>query len=377
MKKFLSLILTIFAFLIVFNSNVISSHAYAASEYKGMVVIEQNSKRVLNEYNKNQRFAMASTTKIMTALITLKNYPDLDKKITIDDRAVGIEGTSMYLRKGEELTIRELLFGMLLPSGNDAATALALSMCENMSDFANIMNEEASKLGLENTHFMNSHGLDEKDHYISAYDLAIIAAEAMKYQDFRDIVNQPSTTITGAGGEQGDVRYLKNKNKFIKMFDGATGIKTGFTDNAGRCLVASSTRGKMNLICVVLNCPTMFESACKLMEDAYQKFNYIELIPAYNCYRKIDVIDGRQTEVKLYTCKGFSYPLTQDEISHVIYDYNLPNSLVAPIKKEEIVGSLEIKLDDELLFKENIYAMDEIKSTTFLDNFEQVLENWY
>ena len=349
----------------------------ALNEYKGMVVIEQNSKRVLDEYNKDQRFPMASTTKIMTALIVLKKYPDLEKEIQINDKAIGIEGTSMYLRKGEKLTVKELLAGMLLPSGNDAATALALSVCDTMEEFAAIMNKEAKELGLENTNFKNSQGLDENEHYTSAYDLATISAEAMNYKEFAELVAQPSMQVRGAGGDQGDIRFLKNKNKFIKLYEGATGIKTGFTDNAGRCLVASSNRGKMNLICVVLNCPTMFESAERLMNKAYDKYNYVELLPAYNCYRKIDVQDGKETEVKLYTCRRFAYPLTQEETAEITYDYHIPSYLTAPIKKEEIIGYVEIKLGNTVLFKENIYTMDEIKSTNFLNSFQSILENWY
>lgn len=346
------------------------------ADYKGMVVIEQNSKRVLNEYQKDMRLPMASTTKIMTALIIMENCNNLDKEITIDDRSVGIEGTSIYLRKGERLTLKELLAGMMLPSGNDAASALAYHLCPTMEKFATMMNEKAKQLNLTNTNFQNSHGLDAKEHYTSAYDLAIISSEAMKYEFFADLVSQPSLQIRGAGGEFGEIRFLKNKNKFLKVFDGATGIKTGFTDNAGRCLVASSKRGNLDLICVLLNCPNMFEIAKNLMNKTFENYNYVELIPPYNCYRKIQVIDGKQEEVKLYTRRGFSYPLTKEEGLRITYNYNLPDNLVAPIKKEQVVGEVEIKLDKELLFKELIYASDEIKSIDILNSIKDILENW-
>ena len=152
MKKYFAFIFALVATCITFASvNVMpTKNSNALNEYKGMVVIEQNSKRVLDEYNKDLRLPMASTTKIMTALVVLKNCPDLEKEIEINDKAVGIEGTSMYLRKGEKLTIKELLAGMMLPSGNDAATALALSVCDTMQEFADLMNKEAKELGLEN-----------------------------------------------------------------------------------------------------------------------------------------------------------------------------------------------------------------------------------
>lgn len=170
MKKLLSIIACLIACLLFLGCAIPKDIATAATEYKGMVVIEQNTKRVLDEYQKDLRLPMASTTKIMTALVVLENCKDLDKQITIDDRVVGVEGTSMYLRKGEKLTTRELLCGMLLPSGNDAATALALSICEDMQSFASLMNQKAQDLGLKNSQFKNSHGLDEDGHYTSAYD---------------------------------------------------------------------------------------------------------------------------------------------------------------------------------------------------------------
>ena len=344
--------------------------------YKGMVVIEQNTGRVLDEYNKDTRLPMASTTKIMTALTVLKNCKDIDKEILIDERAVGIEGTSMYLRKGEKLTIKELLSGMLLPSGNDAATALAYSICPTMEEFAHLMNKEAENLGLLNTNFQNSHGLDQEEHYTSAYDLAIISAEAMKYDVFKDIVASANISVRGAGGDQGDIRYLKNKNRLLHSFEGTTGIKTGFTDNAGRCFVSSAKRGNLEIICVVLNCPDMFQVSANLLSKAFENYNYIQLLQPYHYYRKIEVLDGKQEEVKLYTKKGFSYPLSKEECDKITYEYNVPDNLTAPIEKEQVIGSVTIKLNDKVLFEENIYTTEEIKSINIVSNIKEIVNNW-
>lgn len=341
---------------------------------KSMVVIEQDSKRVLYEKNMNDQLAMASTTKIMTALCVLKNTQDFETELEIDSRAVGIEGTSMYLRKGEKLSTKDLLYGMMLPSGNDAATALALRVSGSIEEFAKLMNEEAKNLNLENSSFKNPHGLDEKDHYTSAYDLAIITAEAMKFPLFNEIIKTKFVTLKGYDDE--NHRYLKNKNKLLSLFKGCTGVKTGFTDNAGRCFVSSATRNGMSVICVVLNCPNMFEDAAKFMQKAFDEYENYELLPAYNFYRKADVIDGKQEVVKLWTKKGFCYPLTKDEYLKVSYEYELDQPLVAPLEKEQIVGKVKIKLDDKVLFEENIYTIDEIKSNSILENIKDIGKNW-
>ena len=258
--------------LVLLNGVIVKNgnNTYASNEFKSMVIIEQNTKRVINEFNKDLQLPMASTTKIMTALVVLKNCNDLQQQVLVDDRAIGIEGTSMYLKKGERLTVKELLCGMLLPSGNDASCALAYYLAPTMQDFANMMNAEAKELGLKNSNFKNSHGLDEEGHYTSAYDLAIISSEAMKFSEFVEIVSSPYIQVKGAGGEQGDIRYLKNKNKLLHSFEGTTGIKTGFTDNAGRCFVSSAKRGNLNLICVVLNSPNMFEVSQNLLNEAFE-----------------------------------------------------------------------------------------------------------
>ena len=380
MKKFafsFSLICALLLSIILVGETKTVKSTTAIADYKSMVVIEQNTKRVLNEYNKDLQLPMASTTKIMTALVVLKNCNNLEEEVLIDDRAIGIEGTSMYLRKGEKLTVKELLCGMLLPSGNDASCALAYHFAPTMEEFAKMMNQEAESLGLKNTSFKNSHGLDEQNHFTSAYDLAVISAEAMKFDEFIEIVSSPFIQVKGAGGEQGETRYLKNKNKLLHCFEGTTGIKTGFTDNAGRCFVSSATKGNLKLICVVLNCPNMFEVSQNLLAKAFENYNYVELLPAYNCYRKIQVSDGKKNEVKLYTKQGFSYPLTQEEINFVAYEYNIPETLQAPIQKEQVVGKVEIKLDNQVLFEENIYAVDEVKSINVINNFKEILDQWF
>ena len=223
----------------------------------GMVVIEAESGRILYQKNCNERLAMASTTKIMTALLALESGLDLDEEFIVDERSVGIEGTSLYLRKGEKKTLKELLYGLMLPSGNDAAVAIACRVSGSEEEFVKLMNQKASELGLKNTSFANAHGLDSEGHYTSAYDLAMITAEAMKNPTFCEIVKAKNVTVSG--NEEVSGKALKNKNKLLWSMEGCEGVKTGFTDNAKRCFVCSAKRDGMRLICVVLNCGPMFE----------------------------------------------------------------------------------------------------------------------
>lgn len=176
---------------------------------KSMVVIEADSRRVLNDKNKDERLAMASTTKIMTALVTCKNVKDFDEVVAINENAVGIEGTSMYLKKGEKLTVKELLYGLMLPSGNDAAMALAYYVGGSEERFVEMMNEQAKELNLQNTHFANPHGLDADGHYTSAYDLAIITAEALKMIRLKRLFQQKILGLQAARRMNQDFCLIK------------------------------------------------------------------------------------------------------------------------------------------------------------------------
>ena len=358
---------------IMFNYNTTNSMVYATDSSKSMCVIEKDSKRILMAKNENEKRANASTTKIVTFLTVLKNCNNFDEKIRIDDRAVGIRGTSIYLKKGEYLTIKELLYGMMLVSGNDAATALALHISKTVEDFALLMTKEAHNVGAINSNFKNPHGLDEKDHYTTAYDLALIASECYKYPIFEEIITTKNTKISNFDNTY---RYLKNKNKLLWTLDGANGVKTGFTNNAGRCLVSSAKRDNMQIICVVLNCGPMFEESAMHINDCFSKYKMAKLLPAYSYLKNVNVDNSKKTDVKVFTKHSFYYPLTSEEEMLIKTEVNLPDYLIAPLKKEQIVGELKIYLDNHLLFCEKIYTMEEIKSNRIGDNIKTIISKW-
>lgn len=376
MKKFIVFFLIISSLLALSLTNGTKTVVNAEYYSRASVVIESTSKRVLSEKNKDERLAMASTTKIMTALITLENCENLDEEVKIDDRAVGIEGTSIYLKKGETLSVKELLYGLMLASGNDASMALGYHVGKgDMQTFVDLMNKKCIELGLENTSFANPHGLDAENHYTSAYDLAVITSIAMKNEDFREIVSTKFMQITG----HKDVgnRYLRNKQRLLKTLDGCNGVKSGFTDNAGRCLVTSCNRDGMELICVVLNSPNMFEASEQLINDAFATFKMENIIDPYNYITNIPVNEGEFESVKVYSMKGFSYPLKENEKELINIEKELPEILDAPIEKENVIGNLKVYFDKDLIFEENIYTMEEVKSVDIKDKVKDIIDKWF
>ena len=345
-----------------------------SSSAKSVCLIETSTSRKLYNKNELQKLPMASTTKIVTALTVLNNCQNLDTEFVVDDRAVGIPGTSIYLKHGEKMTVRELLYGMMLPSGNDAATALALHVSKDIKGFCDLMQKTAIACGAYNSSFDNPHGLDSISHYTTAYDLALITAKALDNKVFKEIVTTKSTRIRGA--TQGTYRYLKNKNKLLNTLEGCIGVKTGYTGNAGRCLVSACERDGFKTVCVVLNCGPMFEESDMLLNKAYKDYQMYTVLPCYKTIRKIAVVGGREQTVKTFTQKGFECPLTNEEISRLQYKYDLPQTLNAPIDKDKVVGKLEIYLDNHLLFSEKIYTMDSVKKIGVWSSIQDIISQW-
>ena len=360
-------------------STLIVSVTRAESLYTsavGSCVIEGSTGRVLFEKNKDKKLAMASTTKIMTAITAIENCEDLDEKFEIPPKAVGIEGTSLYLRKGDVYSTRDLLYALMLISGNDASVAIAEHVAGTTSEFLTLMNEKAKEIGATNSHFANTHGLDEDGHYTTAYDLAKITAYALNNDTFREIVSTQSTKIVNSKEGQEEPRYLRNKNKLLFKLDGCIGVKTGFTNDAGRCLVSAIERNGMRLICVVLNCGPMFEESTTLLNSCASIYSLVDVTSLYDYERKVKVLDGRKKEILIGTRESFIYPLSEYEKNNLKFEYNLPEALQAPLKKGEEVGEIKVFLHNNLLFSEKVYTIEEIKPKTILQRLKEFAGNW-
>ena len=270
---------------------------------KSMITIENSSNRVLYEHNADQKLPMASTTKIVTAITVIERCGDLEQVVRVPAVAVGVEGSSIYLEKDEPLRIIDLLHGLMLQSGNDCAVALAVTTAGSVEKFAEWMNETAAAVGASNSHFVTPHGLHDDDHYTTARDLALITSHAMKNEIFERIVSTKRYTMPWQGRNYN--RVVLNKNKLLSNFEGADGVKTGFTKKAGRCLVSSATRNGMRVISVVLNDGPMFEDCAALMEQAFSEYTLTQLAPTSVCGRT-KVIEGKCAEYSIFT--EFSSP---------------------------------------------------------------------
>lgn len=379
--KLTNLICLLFALLFLISSlagGLKLAFSRANAEYveftgKAMCVMEASSKRVLYTKNENTTLAMASTTKIMTSITAIESGVNLDTIFTISPKAVGVSGTSLYLRKGERFCLRDLLYGLMLISGNDASVAIGERVAGSVKDFVEMMNEKASEIGATNTHFDNTHGLDSKTHYTTAYDLALITSYAMQNQTFRDIVSTKTYKITN---EDGKTRYLRNKNKLLFSMDGCNGVKTGFTDDAGRCLVTSCERDGMDIVCVVLNSGPMFEESQRLIEKAFSEYNLIDLTSFYTFPRIINVEEGEEEQVEIGTLGRFFYPLKNSELKKIKITYNLPQTLEAPVSKGEVIGEVQIFIDNDLLFSEKIYTINQVRRNSIWQKLKDLIEQW-
>ena len=334
---------------------IVNAGYQLSSSAKGMCVIEKDSGRVIYSKNKDEKLPMASTTKVATAITVLENCDNLDETITVNDKAVGVEGTSIYLRKDEEIKVIDLLYGLMLRSGNDAATALACHVGGTVEEFANMMNEMAKSVGANNTNFANPHGLDNPNHYTTAYDLSLITAHALNNPIFAKIVSTKNYVIEATN--KSDKRYLSNKNKLLSSLEGCCGVKTGFTSKAGRCLVSASKRDDCTIVCVVLNCAPMFEESSTLINSAFSEFEYEKIIDKdkeiYNEY----IINNKEGKLYLYTKEDFYYPLRNNEYSDLklTYSVDLDNA-----KSGDEVGEIKIFFKNNLIKTLKLYTMNKI-----------------
>ncbi len=325
----------------------------ASVNAEAAILIEAESGRVLYEQHAHTRMPMASTTKIMTALVVLERC-DLTETVCVDARAVGVEGSSIYLYEDERLTVEQLLHALMLSSANDAAAALAYHTAGSIEGFAALMNQKAKSLGLQNTQFANPHGLDAKGHYTSAYDLACITAHALENADFLRIVSTEKKVIPLC--EQEGARVLRNHNRLLSSLDGCIGVKTGFTKKSGRCLVSAAEREGVRLVCVTLDCPDDWRVHTDLHERGFAAYERVTLARANSFVSSLSVTGGTQTTLYLQVGAevALTLPKERGEIGCTIY---APHFTYAPVNAGEQMGEAVWSLDGEIIARAPLYAM--------------------
>lgn len=329
MKRLFAVIVTFALFL---TALPLRAYSYSA---KSMLVMEASTGAAIYSKNADARLPMASTTKIMTAIVALENS-SLDAKVKVSSKAAGTEGSSMYLRAGEILTVRDLLYGLMLPSGNDAANALAEFIGGEGEGFVALMNATAKKLGLENTNFTNPSGLPDNDHYTTATELAKITAYALENPDFVTIVSSKSYTVKGEGKT---TRTLTNHNKLLSLYDGCIGVKTGFTKKAGRCLVSAATREGVTLVCVTLNAPDDWDDHIGALDSGFSKVKQIN-VGSVNV--TLETPDGQKLgAATTQEVRGVGF-----ENSAVTYQVYAPNFVYAPASAGDLVGRVDFFVDN-------------------------------
>ena len=299
------------------------------------VLFEPTTGAILYEKSKDKQVPMASTTKIMTGYLALC-HGNLGDMVEIPNEACGIEGSSIYMEAGEILSLNDLLYALLLQSANDAATAIAIHVGGTLEHFVEMMNETASRLGLQNTHFENPHGLDAPNHHTTAMDLAKLASVAMEHEMFSQIVSTVKYTIPK--GNEGDVRVLVNHNKLLRMYDGASGVKTGFTKKSGRCLVGAAEKNGLTFISVTLDAPNDWNDHIQLFEYGFSKMENRLICPAESFVFPLPIWG----EEALGYCTNMEdvYAILPKDAPTPEYTLSLPHYLTAPLKKGRVVGHL-------------------------------------
>lgn len=379
MKKIL---LYIGLFLIVFSSfNFVKAEENFLANGQSGLLMEVSSGKILFEKNKDERVSVASMTKMVGLIIIMDklNSGDitLDEVVTVSKNASGMGGSQIYLETGEKMSIRDLIKGITMASANDATVAMAERIAGSESKFVEMMNDKVKELGLKNTHFVNSTGLDESDHYSSAYDMAIIAKELLKYEQILDFTSVYEDYLR----EDTDNKFwLVNTNKLVRLYEGADGLKTGFTDNAGYCMAVTAKRKDMRLIAIVLGekkGSIRNEEITNLLDYGYNTYKVSKFLSKDTVIDSINFSKSTKDEVNVYLKEDASV-LMKNSDSNSGYDtYYELDKLTLPIKKNDIVGTYYIKKDNVVIDSVDLIVKEDVFMKNYFQIFIDVLKDTF
>lgn len=353
---------------------------------RSAVVIDRKSKAVIYGKNENVKKAMASTTKIMTAMVVIQNT-NLNNTVEISKKSAGTGGSRLGLKLGDKITVKDLLYGLLLRSGNDCAVALAEYVAGSVQEFSNLMNQNAQMLGLNNTHFITPHGLDEEEHYTTAYELAVLTDYALNNEVFAQIVNTKSYTIN----INENTKTLNNTNELLGNLNGVYGVKTGFTNGAGRCLVTSIKRGNLDIICVVLGADTKKDrtrDSAKLIEYTFNKYEEInisekvkESFESWNEINanRINIEKGESSKLELTLNdkdKIFTYPIEKGTEDNINIEINANLNLKAPVLENTNIGKIKVYYNAKELLEIDILNINKINKKRIKNYMSDIFKNY-
>ena len=366
-KKFVANFLFIMALMFIFY-HLITASARANPHIPDLqagtaVLMEAETGEILYHQAKHRPMEPASTTKIMTALLFIENTA-MREHVTVSENAYGTRGSSIYLEAGEVINAKDLLYGVMINSANDGAIAMAEHVAGSEERFAEIMNRKAVEIGTQNTYFSNPHGLPHDYHYTSAYDLAMITREALDHAIFRRVVNTSRTTIPWPTGQE-EERQLINQNQLLYDYEGAIGVKTGYTSQAGHTFVAAAERDELHLIAVVLNTThtRIYEDARMLLDYGFNNFEMAEIVQPEETIKITEVPNGREA-LKVETRDAIQYPVAKSG-SRTWEKEKTLHDLEAPVKADTQIGTLELLFDGKSVEAIPLYAKNEVSQTFF------------
>lgn len=375
-KKFgISLLITL-----LLSSSLYASEVPGTIYSKGSVLIEKDSKRVLYEKNAHEKMAMASTTKIMTCIVAIESGK-LDEIVTVSGKAARAPKVKLNLKTGEKQKLGDLLYSLMLESHNDTAVAIAEHVGGSVEEFCAMMTEKAKAIGAENTCFETPNGLDGQSHYSTPYDMALIAAYALDNPEFVKIINTPQIEIPTTQVEGSKKHALINKNRFLSQYEGAEGVKTGYTSKAGHCFIGAVKKEDMELIGVALGAGWDSKGKSRKYTDVIKLMNY-----GYNNYKKYKVLDkgeekgsvkvanGKVEDVTLYVDETVILPLTEHEKETIELKKTVTDELQAPIDENQVVGKVEVICDGKVLKKVDLLAGQKVDKANLLDKLKRFFQ---
>lgn len=365
MKKVISAVLSV---LLVFSFSVTVSaedNAVPSVSAQSYVLYCADNGKIICSKDENKQMKPASTTKLMTSLIALEEAASGNKKVKFTDEMIA-EGSSMYLKVGEVVTLKDLASGMMMASGNDAANATAISISGSTEKFAEKMNERAQQIGMKNTHFVTPSGLDDEEHYSTAYDLAVLMSYALENENFAQLTSQKSATVNFIEPSSKKTTY-SNHNKLLSLYEYCIGGKTGYTMAAGRCLVSAAKKDGLTLICVTLNDKNDWNDHISLYDYGFSQ---------YSCYSSADTeffadipcVGGESDTVTVTGEKNASIVIPSEDKDRVSRKVYIDSFVYAPIKKNEAVGRIEYLIDDKVISVVDLIAVDKVNSKKEIKN---------
>lgn len=371
----------IFLFILVIYNNINVSYAsvinknYVDIQVPAAVVIDFDTGRVLYDKNGDEKRKMASLTKIMTSILLVENC-DMEEQIEVPKKAAQIGGSTVGLKAGDIVTAKSLLYGMLLPSGNDCAYTVAIHLGGTIENFAKMMNDKAKILGLTSTNFVNPHGLDNENHYTTAKEMAYLTRYALKNPYIDEAVKTKSITINFGSF----TKTLNNTNSLLRTYEKADGVKTGFTNGAERCLVSSATDNDRRYICVLLGATTTkirFNTSKLLLEETFKKYKTMDISNYLKFYINVNVVKGKIPNYEESINDNMSYPLTNEEYDSIYIKQDIVQSLEAPVAAGTKIGKVEVYLENEKLYEKEIFLKENIYKKNIMDYINEALSNMF